>query len=130
MTPLVHLSPLMTAVCLSLLLSKLLCWTAGDFSALSTFHYWRLFATDCCSTLATYCCPSCDGVPFKTDSQSRAEQSRAEQSRAEAYCRKSAGTGTPGIGPRWDPWPYIYYLYDNYVFSFSCGAPSLRRGRV
>jgi hypothetical protein len=59
----------------------------------------------------------------------RAEQSRAEQSRAEAYCRQSAGTVTPGIAPRWDLWPYIYYLYDNYVF-FSCGAPSLTRGRV
>jgi hypothetical protein len=47
------------------------------------------------------------------------------QSRAGAYCRQSAGTVTPGIGPRWDPWPYIYYLYDNYVFSFS-----LTRGRV
>jgi hypothetical protein len=35
---------------------------------------------------------------------------RAEQSRAEAYCRQSAGTVNPGIGPRWDPWPYIYYL--------------------
>jgi hypothetical protein len=26
---------------------------------------------------------------------------------AEAYCRQPAGTLTPGIGPRWDPWPYI-----------------------
>jgi hypothetical protein len=26
---------------------------------------------------------------------------------AEAYCRQSPGTLTPGIGPRWDPWPYI-----------------------
>jgi hypothetical protein len=25
----------------------------------------------------------------------------------EAYCRQPAGTLTPGIGPRWDPWPYI-----------------------
>jgi hypothetical protein len=59
----------------------------------------------------------------------RAQSGRA-QSRAEAYCRQSAGTVTPGIGPRWDPWPYIYFLYDNYIFSFSCGAPSLTRGRV
>jgi hypothetical protein len=44
--------------------------------------------------------------------------SGAERSRPEAYCRQSAGTVTPGIGPRWDPWPYIYYLYDNYVFFF------------
>jgi hypothetical protein len=41
--PLVHLSPLMTAVCLSLLLTKLRHW----FCCL----HWRLFATDCCSTL-------------------------------------------------------------------------------
>jgi hypothetical protein len=26
---------------------------------------------------------------------------------AEAYCRQLAGTLTPGIGPSWDPWPYI-----------------------
>jgi hypothetical protein len=26
---------------------------------------------------------------------------------AEAYCRQPAGTLKPGIGPRWDPWPYI-----------------------
>jgi hypothetical protein len=26
---------------------------------------------------------------------------------AEAYCRQRSGTLTPGIGPRWDPWPYI-----------------------
>jgi hypothetical protein len=33
-----------------------------------------------------------------------------EQSRAETYCRQSAGTVTPGIGPRWDPWPYICWM--------------------
>jgi hypothetical protein len=33
--------------------------------------------------------------------------SRAEQSRAVAYCRQPASTVTPGIEPRWDPWPYI-----------------------
>jgi hypothetical protein len=26
---------------------------------------------------------------------------------AEAYCRQPAATLTTGIGPRWDPWPYI-----------------------
>jgi hypothetical protein len=29
------------------------------------------------------------------------------EAEAEAYCRQPAGTLTPGIGPRWDPWPYI-----------------------
>jgi hypothetical protein len=31
----------------------------------------------------------------------------AEQSRAVAYCRQPASMITPGIEPRWDPWPYI-----------------------
>jgi hypothetical protein len=44
--------------------------------------------------------------------------SRAEQSRAEAYCRQSAGTVTPGIGPRWDPWPYICWMPRPLCFSF------------
>jgi hypothetical protein len=42
-TPLVHLSSLMTAVCLSLLSTKLLCWTASLLdtvcTALTAFHY-------------------------------------------------------------------------------------------
>jgi hypothetical protein len=29
------------------------------------------------------------------------------EAEAEAYCRQPAGTLTPGIGPRWDSWPYI-----------------------
>jgi hypothetical protein len=29
------------------------------------------------------------------------------QSRAVAYCRQPASTVTPGIEPRWDPWPYV-----------------------
>jgi hypothetical protein len=71
-TPLVHPSSLMIAVCLSLLLTKLLCWTAvfrilhwrlfytvdlsllfntslDDFSLLTTFLHCRPFTTDCCS---------------------------------------------------------------------------------
>jgi hypothetical protein len=38
-------------------------------------------------------------VPFVDPTSAEAE--------AEVYCRKPAGTLTPGIGPRWDPWPYI-----------------------
>jgi hypothetical protein len=34
-----------------------------------------------------------------------AQKTKAEE--AEAYCRQAAGTLKPGIGPRWDPWPYI-----------------------
>jgi hypothetical protein len=34
-------------------------------------------------------------------------KSKLEQSRALAYCRQPASTVTPGIEPRWDPWPYI-----------------------
>jgi hypothetical protein len=29
------------------------------------------------------------------------------EAEAKAYCRQAAGTFTLGIGPRWDPWPYI-----------------------
>jgi hypothetical protein len=29
------------------------------------------------------------------------------EAEAEAYCREPAGTLKPGIGSRWDPWPYI-----------------------
>jgi hypothetical protein len=29
---------------------------------------------------------------------------------AEAYGWQPAGTVIPGIGPRWDPWPYIYSM--------------------
>jgi hypothetical protein len=29
------------------------------------------------------------------------------EAEAEDYCRQPAGTLTPGIWPRWDPWPYI-----------------------
>jgi hypothetical protein len=36
-----------------------------------------------------------------------AEAEPKAEAKAEAYCRQPAGTLTPGIGPRWDPWPYI-----------------------
>jgi hypothetical protein len=51
-------------------------------------------------------------VPSPTPVQNclPAISSGAEQSRAEAYCRQSAGTVTPGIRPRWDPWPYICWM--------------------
>jgi hypothetical protein len=40
-----------------------------------------------------------------------------EQSRAAAYCRQPASTATPGIKPRWDPWPYMY-LFNVKTFGF------------
>jgi hypothetical protein len=40
------------------------------------------------------------------------------QSRAVAYCRRPASTVTPGIEPRWDPWPYICSM------SRLCSPPS------
>jgi hypothetical protein len=41
------------------------------------------------------------------------------QSRPEAYCRQSAGTITPGIGPRWDPWPYFSFGFSPLFFFLS-----------
>jgi hypothetical protein len=38
---------------------------------------------------------------------------------AEAYCRQPAGTLTPGIGPRSDPWPYICTMSRPLLFFFS-----------
>jgi hypothetical protein len=40
-----------------------------------------------------------------------------EEAEAEAYCRQAAGTPTPGIGPRLDPWPY--YLFNVQTFFLS-----------
>jgi hypothetical protein len=52
------------------------------------------------------------------------EQNRAEQSRAVAYCRQPASTVTPGIEPRWDPWPYICSMSRLLFFSpfFRCSS--------
>jgi hypothetical protein len=46
-----------------------------------------------------------NAVPLELRNSS--EVNSAEQSRALAYCRQPASTVTPGIEPRWDPWPYI-----------------------
>jgi hypothetical protein len=43
-------------------------------------------------------------LSFSSPPKTRRWCSEAE---AEAYCRQPAGTLKPGIGPRWDPWPYI-----------------------
>jgi hypothetical protein len=32
------------------------------------------------------------------------------EAEAEAYCRQPAGRLTHDIGPRWDPWPYIFSM--------------------
>jgi hypothetical protein len=40
-----------------------------------------------------------------------------EQSRAVAYCRQPASTVTPGIEPRWDPWP-LFSVKTFVLFSF------------
>jgi hypothetical protein len=45
------------------------------------------------------------------------DASTAGQSRAEAYCRQPANMVTPGIGPRWDPWPYICSMSRPLCFS-------------
>jgi hypothetical protein len=57
-----------------------------------------------------YAVRSVHSVALVVHSAVSAEQSRAEQSRAEAYCRQSAGRVNPGIGARWDPWPYICWM--------------------
>jgi hypothetical protein len=38
--------------------------------------------------------------------EAEAEVEVEEEAEAEAYWRQPAGTLKPGIGPRWDPWPY------------------------
>jgi hypothetical protein len=43
---------------------------------------------------------------------------RHPEAEAEAYCRQPAGTLTPGIGPRWDPWPYICSMSRPLFFVF------------
>jgi hypothetical protein len=40
------------------------------------------------------------------------------ETEAEACYRQPAGTLTPGIGPRWDPWPYICSVSRPLFFSF------------
>jgi hypothetical protein len=49
---------------------------------------------------------------------------KAEQSRAVAYCRQPASKVTPGIEPRWDPWPYICSV-SRLLFFSSFVVPSL-----
>jgi hypothetical protein len=44
-----------------------------------------------------------ESLEAKAESEAEAEA----ETEAEAYYRQPAGTLTPGIGPRWDPWPYI-----------------------
>jgi hypothetical protein len=56
--------------------------------------------------------------------------SRAEQSRAVTYCWQPASTVTPGIEPRWDPWPYICSVSRLlFFFSFCCSSFD-KKGRV
>jgi hypothetical protein len=49
---------------------------------------------------------------------------------AEAYCRQAAGTLTPGIRPRWDPWPYICSVSRPLFFSFRCSSLLIKEGLV
>jgi hypothetical protein len=50
---------------------------------------------------------------------------------AEAYCRQPAGTLTPGIRPRWDPWPYIFQMSRTFVsFSFRWSSLLIKEGLV
>jgi hypothetical protein len=50
----------------------------------------------------------------------------AEQSRAVAYCRQPASTGTLGIEPRWDPWPYICSVSRHLFFSSFVVPPLIK----
>jgi hypothetical protein len=43
---------------------------------------------------------------------------RQLEAEAEAYYGQPAGTLTPGIGPRWDPWPYICSMSRPLLFFF------------
>jgi hypothetical protein len=53
------------------------------------------------------------------------------EAEAEACCRQLAGTLTPGIGPRWDPWPYILFNFKTYVsFSFRWSSLLIKEGLV
>jgi hypothetical protein len=47
---------------------------------------------------------------------------------AETYCRQPAGTLTPGIAPRWDPWPYIQC--QDLCFFFPLVDPRIEKGGV
>jgi hypothetical protein len=51
---------------------------------------------------------------------------RAEQRRAVAYCWQPASTVTPGIEPRWDPWPYICSMSTHLLFSFFVVPPLIK----
>jgi hypothetical protein len=53
----------------------------------------------------------------------------AEQSRAVAYCRQPSSTVTLGIGPPWDPWPYICSVSRLLFFFSSFVVPPLIKGR-
>jgi hypothetical protein len=49
------------------------------------------------------------------------------QSRAVAYWRQPAITVTPGIEPRWDPWPYICSVSRLLFFSSFVVPPLINR---
>jgi hypothetical protein len=53
------------------------------------------------------------------------------EAEAEAYCRQPAGTVTPGIGPRWDPWPCICSMSrDLFCFSYCWSSLLIKEGLV
>jgi hypothetical protein len=56
-----------------------------------------------------------------------AEQSRVEQGRTVTYCRNPSSTVTPGIEPRWDPWPCIFQCQDLWFFSYFVVPPLIKR---
>jgi hypothetical protein len=51
-----------------------------------------------------------------TDSLNYSSTEGEAEAEAEAYCWQPAGTLTPGIGHRWDPWPYIYSMSRPFFF--------------
>jgi hypothetical protein len=52
------------------------------------------------------------------------------EAEAEAYCRQPAGTLSPVLGPRWDPWPYICSMSRPLFFSFRWSSLLIKEGLV
>jgi hypothetical protein len=71
--------------------------------------------------------PTTHGATVEVFDPNSTRSCRAEQSRAVAYCRQPASMITPGIEPRWDPWPYICSVSRLLFFSSFIGSPLIKR---